>query len=150
MEIDELDAIILGFNVSINDDTKELLKTIPIKVLTDEVIYKLIENLIKFRDERRKEIEKRKLMELTSLCKLEILHQYIFRNTKPAIFGVKVLAGKLTANVNLMSETEEKIGRTKNIQADKQSVEEAGEGMEVAISIPGTNFERELEKRQDN
>ena len=144
LEIDELDAIILGFNVSINDDTKELLKTIPVKVLTDEVIYKLIENLIKFRNERRKEIEKKKLMKLTSLCKLEILHQYVFRNTKPAIFGVKVLAGKLTANVNLMSETEEKIGRTKNIQADKQSVEEAGEGMEVAISIPGTNFEREL------
>ena len=148
LEIDELDAIILGFNTSINDDTKELLKTVPIKVLTDEVIYKLIENLVKFRNEKRKEIEKRKLMELTSLCKLEILHQYVFRNTKPAIFGVKVLAGKLTANVNLISETEDKIGRTKNIQADKNSIEEAGEGMEVAISIPGTNFERELKDKK--
>ena len=144
LEIDELDAIILGFNTSINEDAEELLKTAPIKVLTDEVIYKLIENLVKFRDERRKEIEKRKLMELTSLCKLEILHQYVFRNTKPAIFGVKVLAGKLTANVNLMDESENKIGRTKNIQADKQTVEEATEGMEVAVSLPGTNFEREL------
>jgi len=148
LEIDELDAIILGFNTSINDDTKELLKTVPIKVLTDEVIYKLIENLVKFRNEKRKEIEKRKLMELTSLCKLEILHQYVFRNTKPAIFGVKVLAGKLTANVNLISETEDKVGRTKNIQADKNSIEEAGEGMEVAISIPGTNFERELKDKK--
>ena len=148
LEIDELDAIILGFNVSVNDDAQELLKSLPIKVLTDDVVYKLIENLIKFRDERRREIEKRKLMELTSLCKLEILHQYIFRNTKPAIFGVKVLAGKLTANVNLMDESENKIGRTKNIQADKQSVEEAGEGMEVAISLPGTNFERELKEKK--
>ena len=144
LEIDELDSIILGFNVSINEDANELLKTVSVKVLTDDVIYKLIENLVKFRNERRKEIEKRKLMELTSLCKLEILHQYVFRNTKPAIFGVKVLAGKLTANVNLMDESENKIGRTKNIQADKQSVEEAGEGMEVAVSLPGTNFEREL------
>jgi translation initiation factor 5B len=148
LEIDELDAIILGFNVSVNEDAEELLKTIPVKVLTDEVIYKLIENLIKFRDERRKEIEKKKLMELTSLCKLEILHQYVFRNTKPAIFGVKVLAGKLTANVNLMDESENKIGKTKNIQSDKQSVEEATEGMEVAISIPGTNFERELKEKK--
>jgi len=144
LEIDELDAIILGFNVQINEDAQELLKTIPVKVLTDDVVYKLIENLIKFRDERRREIEKKKLMELTSLCKLEILHQYVFRNTKPAIFGVKILAGKLTANVNLMDESENKIGRTKNIQADKQSVEEATEGMEVAVSLPGTNFEREL------
>ena len=69
----------------------------------------------------------------------------MFSNTKPAIFGVKVLAGKLTSNVNLIDESENKIGRTKNIQADKQSVEEAGGGMEVAISIPGTNFEENSE-----
>jgi translation initiation factor 5B len=87
-------------------------------------------------------------MELTSLCKLEILHQYVFRNTKPAIFGIKVLAGKLTANVNLIDENENKIGRTKNIQADKKSVDEATEGMEVAISLPGTNFERELKDKK--
>jgi translation initiation factor 5B len=149
LELDALDAIILGFNVSLNEDAKELLvENKKIKVLTEEVVYKLIDNLVKFRDEKRKEIEKEKLMGLTSLCKLEILHQYVFRNTKPAIFGVKVLAGKLTANVNLMDEDENKIGRTKNIQADKQSVGEATDGMEVAISLPGTNFERELKDKK--
>ncbi len=147
LEIDELDAIILGFNTSINEDAQELLKTAPIKVLTDEVIYKLIENLIEFRNEKRKEIEKKKLMELTTLCKLKILHQYVFRNTKPAIFGVRVEAGKLTPNCNLMDENEERIGRTKNIESDKKSVEEATEGMEVAISIPGVVFDRQLKDK---
>jgi len=149
LEIDEMDAIILGFNVSINEDADELLKgTSSIKVLTDEVIYKLIENLVKFRDEKRKEIEKRRLMELTTLCKLKILHQYVFRNTKPAIFGVKIEAGKLTSNTNLMNENNENVGRTKNIQSENKSVEEATEGMEVAISIPGINFERQLKDKQ--
>jgi translation initiation factor 5B len=97
LELDELDAIILGFNVSLNEDAKELLtENKGVKIITDEVVYKLIDNLVKFRDEKRKEIEKKKLMELATLCKLEILHQYVFRNTKPAIFGVKVQAGKLT------------------------------------------------------
>ncbi|OGJ12559.1 hypothetical protein A3K82_00065 [Candidatus Pacearchaeota archaeon RBG_19FT_COMBO_34_9] len=149
LEIDEMDAIILGFNVSINEDAKELFaENKSIKVLIDEVIYKLIENLIKLRDEKRKEIEKRKLMELATLCKLKILHQYVFRNTKPAIFGVKVEAGKLTPTTNFMNEENEDIGRIKNIQSEKESVKEAFEGMEVAISIPGVNFERQLKDRQ--
>ncbi len=148
-EIDELDAIILGFNVSVNEDTKELLLTMPgIKVLTEEVVYRLIEKLQETRENLRKDIEKRKLMELTTLCKLEILHQYVFRITKPAIFGIKVLAGKLNPSANLVDETEQDIGRVKNIQADKNSVKEAEEGMEVAISIPGVNFEKQLEDKK--
>jgi len=149
LELDELDAIILGFNVSINEDAKELLEeNKAIKVLTDEVIYKLIENLIKFRDENRKEIEKKKLMQLTTLCKLKILPQYVFRNTKPAIFGVKIEAGKAVSNTNLIDKENEKIGRIKNIQSENKSVEEATEGMEVAISIPGLNFERQLKTKE--
>jgi len=149
LEIDEMDAIILGFNTSINEDAEELVReNKSIKVITDQVVYKLIENLVKFRDEKRKDIEKKKLMELTSLCKLKILPQYVFRNTKPAIFGVRIEAGKLTPHCNLIDETEERIGRTKNIESDKHAVEEASEGMEVAISMPGVNFERQLKDKQ--
>jgi len=148
LEIDEMDAIILGFNVSINEDARELFtENKPIKILTDEVIYKLIENLVKFRDEKSKEIEKKKLMELATLCKLKILHQYVFRNTKPAIFGVKVEAGKLIPNINFIDENEDEIGRIKAIQHENHSIQEADEGMEIAISIPGTNFERQLKDR---
>ncbi len=148
LEINEVDAIIVGFNVSINEDAKDLLVGSEVNVLTDEVIYKLIESVSKLRNEKRKEIEKRKLMELTTLCKLKILHQYVFRNTKPAIFGISVEAGKLTANTNLINEDEEKVGRVKNIQSENHSVEEATEGMEVAISIPGINFERQLKDKK--
>ena len=148
LEIDELDAIILGFNVQVAEDAKELFTNSGIKILTDEVVYKLIDNIVEFRVKRKKEIEKAKLMELATLCKLKILHQYVFRNTKPAIFGVKVEAGKLTPTTNFMNEENKDVGRIKNIQADKESVKEATEGMEVAISIPGVNFEKELKDKQ--
>ena len=149
LEIDELDAIILGFNVSTNEDAKELLSgNSQIKVLTEEVVYKLIENLVKFRTEKKMEIEKKKLMELATLCKLRILSQYVFRNTKPAIFGVKVEAGKLTPTTNFMNTNGEDVGRIKNIQLEKQSVQEATENMEVAISMPGVNFERQLKDQE--
>lgn len=149
LEIDELDAIIVGFNVSENEEAKELLKeNKAIKVLTEEVIYKLIDNVAEFRDAKKREIEKAKLMKLTALCKLRILHQYVFRNTKPAIFGIRVEIGKLIPEINIINNNGEKIGRIKKIQSEKNSVEEAGEGMEVAISIPGVNVERQLKDKE--
>lgn len=148
LEINELDAAIVGFNVSIDDDAKQLLfESNAIKVLTDEVIYKLIENLVEFRDGKRKEIEKKRLMGLAHICKLKILPQYVFRNTSPAIFGIRIEAGKLAQGLPLIDNSDEKAGRIKNIQSENKSVEEATEGMEVAISIPGTNFERKLKDK---
>jgi len=149
LETDELDSIIVGFNVLINEDAKELLKgDKEIKVLTEEVIYKLIDNLVEFREEKKKEIERNKMMQLTALCKLRILPQYVFRNTKPAIFGVKIETGKLIPEINLIDNEGGKIGRIKKIQSENKSVEEAKESMEVAISLPGVNFERQLKDKE--
>ena len=144
LDLNELDAIILGFNVSIDEDSKESASSGKIKVIIDDVIYKLIENLVEFREAKDREIEKRRLMELATICKLNILHQYVFRNSNPGIFGVRIDAGKLISGLSIIDNTGEKVGRIKNIQSDKKSVEEATEGMEVAISIPGLNFERQL------
>jgi translation initiation factor 5B len=146
LDINELDAVIVGFNVNIDEEAKEIKGKI--KILTDEVVYKLIENIVEYRNEKNKEIEKKRLMGLTTICKLNILHQYVFRNTSPAIFGVKVEAGKLTSGLNLINEDDEKVGKVKNIQADRKSVDQAIEGMEVATSIPGVNFERQLKDKQ--
>ncbi len=147
LEINEIDAAIVGFNVSVDEDAKSLVNE-QIKIITNDVVYKLIDDLVEFREEKGKEIEKKRLMELASLCKIKILNQYVFRNTSPAIFGVKVEAGKLVHGINMIDVYGEKIGRIKNIQLEKNSVEEAKEDMEVAISIPGTNFERKLKDKE--
>jgi len=146
LEINELDAAIVGFNVSIDEEAKEIINE-KIKILTDDVIYKLIENITEFRTEKQKEIEKKRLMGLTTICKLKILHQYVFRNTKPAIFGVKVEAGKLISGLSLINEKNEKVARVKNIQSENKSVQKAKEGMEVAISLPGINYERQIKDK---
>jgi translation initiation factor 5B len=147
VDINELDAIIVGFNTSIDEDAKEIQGKI--KVLTDEVIYKLIEDLVEWRKEKTNEIEKKRLMGLATITKLNVLHQYVFRNTSPAIFGVRVEGGKLTSGQNLIDEKGEKVGRIKNIQSEQKSVQEATEGMEIAVSIPGINFERAMKDRNN-
>lgn len=146
--INEVDAIVVGFNVQVDEEADLLAKSYAgIKVITDNVVYKLIENLAKFREEKAKEIAKRKLMEMTSIVKVRILHQYVFRNTNPAIFGVRIEAGKLNHHLNFIDKQEEKAGKIKNIQSENKSVDEATEGMEVAISMPGMNFERKLKDK---
>ncbi len=143
-QINKLDAVIVGFNVSVDESASEIKENVTI--LTDDVVYKLIENIQKFRDEKTKEIEKERLLGLTSLVKIRVLHQHVFRNTSPAIFGIKIEAGKLTPGLNLIDNKGEKVGKIKNMQADKTSITEAYEGMELAVSMPGINFERRMKE----
>ena len=147
LDINELDAVIVGFNTSIDEDAKEIQGKM--KIITDEVVYKLIENLVEWRKEKTNEIEKKRLMGLATITKLKVLHQYVFRNTSPAIFGVKVEGGKLNSGQNLIDEKGEKVGKIKNIQSEQKSVNEAIEGMEIAVSIPGINFERTMKERNN-
>lgn len=142
LDINPLDAIILGFNV----EKEEEIESINIKILTNEVVYKLIEDLKEWRKNTQQKIEKERMMELATICKLEILPQYIFRNLNPAIFGVRVIVGKLKTGLPLIDENGEEIARVKSIQHEKESQQQATEGQEVAISLPGINFERRLKE----
>ena len=87
-------------------------------------------------------------MQLATICKLEILHQFVFRNLNPAIFGVRVLTGKLRTGLPLIAENGEEIARVKSIQKDNASVQEAKEGDELALALPGVNFERRLKDKK--
>jgi translation initiation factor 5B len=144
LQINELDAVIVGFNVSIDESAEEMKGNVTI--LIEDVVYKLIENTEKFRQEKAKEIEKERLLGLSPLGKMKVLHQHVFRNTSPAIFGIRVEAGKIVSGLSLIDQKNEKVGKIKNLQAENKSVTEASEGQELAISIPGINFERRMKE----
>ncbi len=144
LEINPLDSVVIGFNVEMEKE----LKLGKIKVLTNEVVYKLIEDLEEWRKIKHSEMERERLLELSTICKIEILPAYIFRNSNPAIFGAKILAGKLRSQQTLIDEGDNNLAKTKAIQSENHSVEEATEKMEVAISLPGINFERQLKDKK--
>jgi translation initiation factor 5B len=138
----EEDRIILGFNSKPSEDiSHEDTKTT--KIITNEVVYKIIEDLELYRQNKQKEIERNKLEELPRIVKVTVL-DFVFRNTSPAIFGVRVDGGLLKQEIELINNMDEKIGRVKTIQADKANVQQAEKDKEVAISLPGVNFERQL------
>jgi len=90
-----------------------------------------------------KEIERKKLEELPKICKLTIL-DFVFRNSSPAVFGVEVNGGLLKTKERFINKDDVKIGQIKEIQHERNNVQEATKGQEVAISMPGVNFERQL------
>ena len=139
----EEDKVLLGFNVNLAEELENLDELKNIKVLTDPVVYKLIENLEKWKAEKIQEIERKKLNELPRICKLTIL-DFVFRNSSPAVFGVVVNGGLLKNRERFINKDDIKIGQIKEIQHERNNVQEGAKGQELAISMPGVNFERQL------
>jgi translation initiation factor 5B len=139
----EDEKIILGFNIERSEDAKEIDETKRVKILTNPVVYKLIEDFEKWQEEKLREIERKKLEKLPRICKITIL-DFVFRNSSPAVFGVKIDGGILKKNERFINKDDEKIGQIKEIQEEKNNIQEATQGKEVAISVPGVNFERQL------
>ncbi|PIN93444.1 translation initiation factor IF-2 [Candidatus Pacearchaeota archaeon CG10_big_fil_rev_8_21_14_0_10_31_24] len=141
LDIDPLDSLIIGFNTNIEENIP-----IPagIKVLTNPVVYKLIEDLVLWRKHKQEETLKEKLMGLATISKLQILPKYIFRNSNPAIFGVKVEAGKIKTRIPLIDSNGQQVARVKSLQLDNVGVEEVNEGKEICMALPGVTFDRQL------
>jgi translation initiation factor 5B len=145
LDINKLDAVVVGFNVDVDTDVE-----VPahVKILKNDVVYRLIEDLTKWRTERQAELDRERMMDLATVCKIEILPQFVFRNSNPAIFGVRVVAGKVRVGLPLIDENGEDVARVKSLQVDKSSVEQAEEGKELALALPGLAFDRHLKMKK--
>ncbi len=136
-EMNKFYGVILAFNVKTLPEAEEEAKKHAIRIFTNNVIYRLLEDFEKWLHDM-KEAEKRKELEkLIRPGKIRILPGYIFRRSNPAIVGVEVLGGTIKPGYPLMREDGKRIGSIHQIQDRGRSVQEAKAGMAVAISIKG-------------
>jgi len=77
---------------------------------------------------------------------IKFLPGYVFRVSKPAIIGVRVLAGRIKPGMKLIKEDGKVVGTIKSIQSEKKSLSEAIQGQEVAISIEGPTVGRQIKE----
>ncbi len=130
-------AVVVVFNVDILPEAKELLDKHEIKIIKENVIYKVFESFEEYLYEYEEE-QKRKVLEaVTRPGKIQFLPGFVFRQSKPAIIGVRVLAGKIRPGLTLIREDGKKVGNIRQIQSEGKSVQEALKGMDVAISLSG-------------
>lgn len=128
--------IIFAFGVNISDNIKTLAKDNGVKIFSSNVIYKLLESYKKWEEEKKKETEERLLKTVTRPGKIKILQGCVFRQSKPAIFGVEVLKGTIKPGYKLMKNGK-MIGEIKEIQLRGEGKNKAKIGDKVAISVPG-------------
>lgn len=139
-EKNPLEAAVLGFNVKPLEDAGSK----KVKLVTSDIIYKLIEDFEKWRAEEQKKGRSRELDILTRPCKIEVLKGYIFRQSNPAIVGVEVLSGVLKTGIDLMKEGGRRITTVKSMQMEKESVSETKKGKQVAVSLGGVTVGRQI------
>jgi translation initiation factor 5B len=67
-----------------------------------------------------------------------------FHTSHPAIFGVDIQTGRIKPDYELINEKGVSVGRVKAIQSENESIAEAKEGMQVAISMDEPTFGRQV------
>ncbi|MCW6167497.1 MAG: translation initiation factor IF-2 [Thermoplasmatales archaeon] len=134
---DPLHRAILAFNVPILPDALAPGETPEVQIFRDDVIYRVVEGYTQWKEARKRQLDARRRLELVHPAKLEILPGFVFRSSKPAIVGIKVLGGTLRAGVRLMRDDGTEVGVLKSLQQEGTSVPQAATGTELAASIEG-------------
>lgn len=140
-----LNRVVLGFNVKILPDVEE---TKDVEIIRGNVIYHLLEEFEKWIENKKKEIEEEKRKKITYPGMIKFLPNCTFRISKPAIIGVRVLAGEIRPGQKLIREDGKTVGKIKSIQMEQRSLNKANAGMEVAIAVEGATVGRQI-KQED-
>ncbi|MFY9605110.1 MAG: translation initiation factor IF-2 [Thermoplasmata archaeon] len=142
---DPLHRAIFAFNVGINEDAKSEALSSGIKIFENDVMYRLLEDYRTWCEERKKEVEVEQRLEIVFPGKIIIMRDHVFRVSKPAIVGVRVLAGRIRPGQGLVREDGKEVGRIKSIRSGEESLKEAIAGAEVAISIDDATVGRQID-----
>lgn len=135
------DRIILAFNVPV--EPKEGSE---VKVVENGIIYSIKDDLLKVREDIRSKESEQRRKEITFPCKLLVMPGNVFRVSKPAIFGVRILGGRLRVKTYLMKIDGSNVGAVKSIRTGEQSLQEVNQGQEVAVAVDGITMGRQLKE----
>ncbi len=142
---DRLHRAILGFNVGVLSDARELADEEDVRLFESEVIYRLIEEYEGYVEGIRQAQQETVLENITRPARFRILDDHVFRQSDPAVVGVEVGSGTLRRNtpvVNFDGDQPERVGVLKGIQDQGEDIEEARAGERVSVSIDGPTIGR--------
>jgi translation initiation factor 5B len=141
---DPLNKAIFAFNVRILPEAQDELEKTRVALFKDDVIYTIMEKYDDWYDKTKIALEQSRRQQFVHPGMIKLIPEYVFRASHPAIVGVRVLSGRIHQDMKLMREDGRTVGRIKGIQSQNQTVEEAKQGEEVAISIEGVTIGRQV------
>ncbi|MBI4170208.1 MAG: translation initiation factor IF-2 [Candidatus Aenigmarchaeota archaeon] len=137
--------IVIGFNAHTAEEADVLAGDKNIKIMTSDVIYRLIEDYTKWQEEEKESIKKKEIEGLPRPGKIKLLPGCTFRASNPAIVGCEVVGGLLRAGSSLMKDGKS-VGEIKQIQSQGQNIEDAKNGEKIAVSIIGPTVGRQIDE----
>lgn len=143
-EKDRYLGVVLAFNVRLLQDVESEARAKGVNVFTNSIIYKLVEDYISWVREGKEREEERLFESIAPVCKFKVLEGYIFRRSRPAIFGIEILEGRLKQKAQVINSKGRRIGEIHQIQERGKSIKEALKEMQVAVSIQDAVVGRHL------
>lgn len=140
---DPLKRAIFAFNVDVTETASRCEEDV--KVFKSSVIYEILEEYEEWKEQKREEIRKRKLEEVTRPGKIKLLPGYVFRQRKPAVVGCEVVGGVIKSGYDLVKGGK-RVGRIQEIQDEGVTIDEAKTGDKVAVSISKVTVGRQVEE----
>lgn len=135
-EHEPLYGVVLAFNIKVLPDAEEEAAIKNVRIFRESIIYRLVDNYLLWLKTQREEKLGQQFEKLVMPGKIRILEGYVFRRAKPAIVGVEVLAGTIKPKYKLMRvEDGKEVGEIQQIQEKGESLSEAKQGTQVAISL---------------
>jgi translation initiation factor 5B len=142
-----LHRIIMAFSTEILPDAVAEVETSEAgaKHIGSDIIYRILEEHEEWVDKRTRELEEESREQVVYPARILLLPDHTFRVSKPAVVGVRVVAGRIHVGQYLLKE-ERRIGRIKSIRSGENSMKEAMQGDEVAVAIDGVTVGRQIEE----
>tara|TARA_B100000902_G_scaffold229276_1_gene217613 strand:+ start:19944 stop:21722 length:1779 start_codon:yes stop_codon:yes gene_type:complete len=144
---DPLHRIIMAFSTEILPDAEEEIESSEngIKYLGSDIIYRILEEREEWVEQRTRELEEESREQVVYPGRILLLPDHTFRVSKPAVVGVRILAGRIHIGQRLLKNGQ-RIGQIKSIRSGQDSMKEARQGDEVAVAIDGVTVGRQIDE----
>lgn len=141
---DPFDRLLLAFNVDLLPDAETEKNARKFEVHSANVIYHLLDEYDAWKDRTTRLQDETQREEITHPGSVKYLSGKSFRVSNPAVFGVRILAGRVKPGQSLLKEDGRVLGPIKSIQSEGKPVPEAIQGQEVAVAVEGVTIGRQV------
>ena len=144
---DPLHRVIMAFSTEILPDAEAEIESSDTGVhhIGSDIIYRILEEREEWIERRNREIEEANREQIVYPGRILLLPDHTFRISKPAVVGVRVLAGRIHVGQRLLKDGN-RVGRIKSIRSGEESMKEAMQGAEVALAIEGVTVGRQIDE----
>jgi translation initiation factor 5B len=145
-EKDRSRAVIMAFNVAILPDALSRSSELDIKIIENNIIYKIVEDYEEWLRELKEKEKKEELDYLVRPTKIKLIPGTVFRQNKPAVIGIEIVEGVIKPKVGLLNGEGNMVGTVKGLQDKGENIPMADKGSEVAAAIEGPTIGRQIKE----